>query len=144
MARGKRTRPLLVAVAATALAATALLASCVSGDPPLFPAYDAAGPQGFDSGGPRPDGEGPVPIDGGGIVDGAPAEGGLDAGDVGDAGGEAGFTGRAGGAVVTGGVSATSANYKMVTTTGQSPGGNAKMSSPSYQIRAGVAGATGK
>jgi hypothetical protein len=45
-------------------------------------------------------------------------------------------------ASVAGGVSANSPNFKMVTTTGQAPGGNGTMSSPRFQIQGGVVGAT--
>ncbi len=50
--------------------------------------------------------------------------------------------GHAGAAHVVGGVSAKSENYKIVTTTGQAPGGNGKASSASFTSKGGVVGAT--
>jgi hypothetical protein len=77
-----------------------------------------------------------------GTVTGTLQTGGGDAGaqDSGSDSGDAG--GQTGGAPVAGGVSATSTRYRMVMTTGQSPGGNGSMSSPHYQINGGVVGAT--
>jgi hypothetical protein len=49
---------------------------------------------------------------------------------------------HAGMATVPGGVKAQSASYKMITTTGQSPGGNGSLSSPGYRMNGGVVGAT--
>lgn len=45
-------------------------------------------------------------------------------------------------AQVAGGVSASSEHYKIVTTTGQAPGGNGKTSSSSFTSKGGVVGAT--
>lgn len=56
-----------------------------------------------------------------------------------DAGPDSG--GRAGTALVPGGVSAKSANYSIVMTLGQSPGGNTTMSSQKSKINSGVVGA---
>jgi hypothetical protein len=65
----------------------------------------------------------------------------------GDAATDGGDGGRvllphAGMATVPGGVKAQSASYKMITTTGQSPGGNGSLSSPGYRMNGGVVGAT--
>lgn len=70
--------------------------------------------------------------------------GSVDGGDGGGArdGGDGGILAHAGLALVPGGVSATSPSYQMVTTTGQSPGGNRTMSSPTYRMNGGVVGAT--
>jgi hypothetical protein len=44
--------------------------------------------------------------------------------------------------LVSGGTVMKSAGYKLVLTTGQSPGGNGVMSSTNYKLRSGVVGAT--
>jgi hypothetical protein len=49
-----------------------------------------------------------------------------------------------GGAVVSGGVTAQSPNYKIIMSTGQSPGGNNSSSSTKYQLKGGLPGATQK
>jgi hypothetical protein len=45
-------------------------------------------------------------------------------------------------AQVSGGVTASSPSYRLITTTGQSPGGNGNSSSSSYVSRSGLVGAT--
>jgi hypothetical protein len=72
---------------------------------------------------------------------GSPADGALsgDGAPLGDGGS---IAPRAGMATVTGGVRAKSPGYTMITTTGQSPGANGSLSSPSYRLHAGVVGAT--
>jgi len=45
-------------------------------------------------------------------------------------------------AAVAGGVKASSPSYQMITTTGQSPGGNGTLSSPTYSMTGGVVAAT--
>ncbi len=59
-----------------------------------------------------------------------------------DADAEPPKTGKTGGAIVAGGTTMKSASYTLITSVGQGPGGNAAMSSSSYQLRAGVVGAT--
>jgi hypothetical protein len=49
-----------------------------------------------------------------------------------------------GGAVVSGGVTAQSPNYKIIMSTGQAPGGNNSASSTKYQLKGGLPGATQK
>jgi hypothetical protein len=44
--------------------------------------------------------------------------------------------------LVAGGTVMTSANYKLVLTTGQGPGGNGVMTSASYTLQGGVVGST--
>lgn len=73
----------------------------------------------------------------GGSTDGGGADAGL------DGGGDGGMMmPRSGTATVAGAVKASSTSYRIVTTTGQSPGGNGSMSSPSYRLKGGVVGAT--
>ncbi len=67
--------------------------------------------------------------------------GSVDGGGTSD-GGDGGILAHAGLALVPGGVSASSPSYQMVTTTGQSPGGNRTMSSTTYRMTGGVVGAT--
>jgi hypothetical protein len=85
--------------------------------------------------------------DGGGQHDGpAAADGGSGDGGSGDGGGSPdGGTltrGHAGGATVAGGVSARSSRYRVVMSTGDSPGGGGPAASPTYKVRTGVVGAT--
>ena len=56
-----------------------------------------------------------------------------------EAGTDGGHTGVA---VTAGGVTATSPHYTLTTTTGESPGGNGALSSPSYVVVGGMVGAT--
>jgi hypothetical protein len=44
--------------------------------------------------------------------------------------------------VVSGGTVMKSTSYKLVLTTGQSPGGNGVMASTNFKLRSGVVGAT--
>ena len=44
--------------------------------------------------------------------------------------------------VMSGGVTATSANFKIIMSTGQAPGGNANGTSANFKARSGLAGAT--
>lgn len=60
--------------------------------------------------------------------------------DAGDGGG--GVVAHQGEATVSGAIRATSPSYVLVTTTGQAPGGNGTMSSPSYRLTGGLVGAT--
>jgi hypothetical protein len=74
--------------------------------------------------------------------DGSAMGDGGDGGRHGD-GGDGGAIAALGGlAMVSGGVKASSPNYQLITTTGQSPGGNGTMSSPRYRLTGGVVGAT--
>ena len=50
--------------------------------------------------------------------------------------------GQSGVASVAGGVKASSPSYVMITTTGQSPGGNGSLSSPRYSMTGGIVAAT--
>jgi hypothetical protein len=45
-------------------------------------------------------------------------------------------------AVLSGGTVMKSAGYKLILSTGESPGGNATMSSSNFKLRSGVVGAT--
>lgn len=49
-----------------------------------------------------------------------------------------------GGAIVSGGVTAQSPNYKIIMSTGQAPGGNNSAASTKYQLKGGLPGATQK
>jgi hypothetical protein len=51
-------------------------------------------------------------------------------------------TAHTGSAVLSGGVTASSEHYKIITSTGQAPGGNANAASANVKNAAGVAGAT--
>jgi hypothetical protein len=44
--------------------------------------------------------------------------------------------------MVSGGTVMTSTNYRLITTTGQGPGGNGVMTSTNYRINGGLVGAT--
>ena len=59
-----------------------------------------------------------------------------------DAGAATLASGRTQYALVPGGVVAKSSKYSLTMTLGQSPGGNASMSSPKYAIAPGIVGAT--
>jgi hypothetical protein len=64
-------------------------------------------------------------------------------GSSGDAGArDGGVVAHKGEATVSGGVRATSPSYVLVTTTGEAPGGNGTMSSPSYRLTGGLVSAT--
>ena len=116
-------------------------------------------------GGPRPDAgidangslDGSVPKDSG--LDSSPsvdsgadanADAGLDAQpdtgtvDAGDGGGKDGgaLLDHGGSAIVSGGAVSHSANYTLIGTLGQSPGGNDTASSPNFKLHGGVVGAT--
>ncbi len=92
----------------------------------------------------------------GGDLGGGAVDAGRPSGDAGkpivDAGGgppdagvvvpPASASGRSAAALVPGGTSAKSANYSVVMTLGQSPGGNVKMTSPKSTVTPGVVGAT--
>lgn len=49
---------------------------------------------------------------------------------------------KSGTAVLSGGVSAKSENFKLIMSTGQAPGGNANSSSPNFKKSGGIVGAT--
>ncbi|MCA9596696.1 MAG: hypothetical protein KC776_25440 [Myxococcales bacterium] len=50
--------------------------------------------------------------------------------------------GHSGMAMLSGGTVMSSTNYKLVLSTGQSPGGNGVMTSTSYRLQGGIVGAT--
>jgi hypothetical protein len=87
-------------------------------------------------------GDGGAEHDGGDASDGGPSGDASDSGAMHDGGDAGGLAGHAGLATVPGGVKASSPSYQLVMTTGQSPGGNRVMSSPSYRMTGGVVGAT--
>jgi hypothetical protein len=97
------------------------------------------------SGGGEEPGDG-IPTDTGTDFDGGDTgSGDTDGGDTGS--GDAGDVGlpevgKSGLAAVSGGAVMTSANYKLISTTGQAPGGNSVMGSAGYKLRGGVVGAT--
>jgi hypothetical protein len=102
----------------------------LGGSPDAEPTSDEGAP---DAGAVR---DGATPSDAGPKRDSGPREGGNDAEDAGS------LQGLTAVAVVSGGVVASSTNYQIVTTTGQAPGGNATLSSPSFKAMNGVVGAT--
>jgi hypothetical protein len=60
----------------------------------------------------------------------------------GGGGGTGGLAAHKGSSVMTGGTSATSEHYKVIMSTGQSPGGNVNGSSETVKKKGGVVGAT--
>jgi hypothetical protein len=79
-------------------------------------------------------------FDGGDTGSGDTDGGDTGSGDAGDVG--LPEVGKSGLAAVSGGAVMTSANYKLISTTGQAPGGNSVMGSAGYKLRGGVVGAT--
>lgn len=72
----------------------------------------------------------------------AVSDGHTTTGEGGKDGGTSGQSGQTAMALVSGGVQASSANYQIITTTAQSPGGNGTSTSNSYTMTGGVVAAT--
>jgi hypothetical protein len=77
----------------------------------------------------------------GSTPDGSTPDGGTPDGGTPDGGGPA-FQGHRGTATVSGSVQATSSRFRVIMTTGQSPGGNNTASSSQHKVRGGLVGAT--
>jgi hypothetical protein len=89
-----------------------------------------------DDGGSKPD----TSVEAGDVGGDANKDTGTDAADTGDATPAA--TGKQAMDLVSGGVKMQSANYVLITTSGQRPGGNGVLKSSSYTLKGGVVGST--